>query len=694
MAFQLRYLLTSCLLIRASLASFNLYPGVSPEKLALSLNITSACVQALNQTISECDQTLLQMTQSLENYWWTDDNLTAICTPNDTTTLTCADAVSEWNGNAAAACDEQYFAAYGQLVPIWTVTERFVDSTSFACLESWSDNFTWCLTESQEWVGADVLRADCDVDPTDPTCSGNVTSIPEESIRLANFYEDDILCNNCFINQLYARVTSQFLPNSDHSDYLVDQLYDVQDVCNITLPDFTIRLPYWYDTAPPLTSLNLGSSTTATATATSSASSTTTTCFGQLVGGSSSTKAKKSWAEVFSPGNAKVEARQDAATCDDLSLQYGVSTGALQWFSDSDTCDVSSGICLPAACNLQQVVDGDTCASLAASVRGDNSTTLVQFMKWNPYVLGLCDSLTAGQYVCISSPGTNGTFTLPDPPLGTDADAGNQQRGGAGGVVTPTTTITTTANSVSGGSAPSPTQDGLVSNCNNYASATVGEGCYDFATSHNIEPTQLYAWNPVLGLNGIDCTTALWASEYYCIGTQKSTATTPITAPGPTQSGIVSNCNKYAAAIASDGCDVFAARNEITNAELYTWNPILGVNGENCLSSLWADEYYCVGVAPLVSGSVTTTTSLVSSSKTTATSTTSVTAPGPTQTGIVASCNKFAEATGGIGCYDFAVANGITTAQLYAWNAVLGDNGENCGTLFWAEEYYCIGVSS
>jgi hypothetical protein len=47
------------------------------------------------------------MTQSLENYWWTDDNLTAICNTG------CSQNVSDWNGNAAAACDEQYYTAYG-----------------------------------------------------------------------------------------------------------------------------------------------------------------------------------------------------------------------------------------------------------------------------------------------------------------------------------------------------------------------------------------------------------------------------------------------------------------------------------------------------------------------------------------------------------------------------------------------------
>jgi hypothetical protein len=45
------------------------------------------------------------------------------------------------------------------------------------------------------------------------------------------------------------------------------------------------------------------------------------------------------------------------------------------------------------------------------------------------------------------------------------------------------------------------------------------------------------------------------------------------------------------------------------------------------------------------------------------------------------------------GCYDFAVAQGITPANLYKWNTVLGPNGENCGTSFWFGEYYCVGSS-
>lgn len=84
-------------------------------------------------------------------------------------------------------------------MPIWEVTDRFRDSVDFACMESWSDDYDYCLTESQEWVGADVSGLGI----TDPT-----------QVRMASLYNDTTLCNPCFMDQLYARVTSPYLPDT------------------------------------------------------------------------------------------------------------------------------------------------------------------------------------------------------------------------------------------------------------------------------------------------------------------------------------------------------------------------------------------------------------------------------------------------------------------------------------------------
>ena len=147
------------------------------------------------------------------------------------------------------------------------------------------------------------------------------------------------------------------------------------------------------------------------------------------------------------------------------------------------------------------------------------------------------------------------------------------------------------------------------------------------------------------------------------------------------QSGIVSNCDKYAKTSSGDTCQSFAAKQGIGTDQLYTWNKQLGAQGQNCASEFWADYYYCVD-AP------TTMTSTGAGS-----TTTPAPVPSPTQSGIVSNCNKYFQAHSGDTCETFAQANAITANQLYAWNTQLGAHGENCNTLFWAEEYYCIGIS-
>ncbi|KAI1382676.1 uncharacterized protein F4822DRAFT_440959 [Hypoxylon trugodes] len=627
-----------------------MYPNIDPDKLARALNISSDCVVALNRTLPECDQDLFQMVGDFENFWWEDDNITTLCLGN------CQKNTSDWMFDLYSECNGDYISAYGKQLAASSIGERYNDGMNLVCQPSNSANFTWCLTESQEWVGSDIVRVDCSVNPGDPTCGGDASEIPAANMRMANIYSDDIgsgkLCNECFIALLYERVTSSLLTNEDYSDYLVDQLQDIGDICSTSIRPLTLRAITTYDPAPPITSISLNNGSTPTTSIPPAA----ITCAGQTVSSGSG--------------------------CDGLSTQYGIATGDLQVATNSSTCQVTAAVCLPAACTVQQVANGQTCDTLASSFK----ITAVQFLSWNRNILGLCDNPTLGQYVCASAPGTNSSYVLPPPPLGTDADAGNQQRGGPGGVVTPTSTVSTTITdpaSQGSASAPSPTQDGLVSNCNNYAIVKTGDTCFDFAKDHGVTTDQLYAWNPVLGLNGANCSTNFWASEYYCIGVW-ATATTSVTAPGPTQSGIVANCDKYAQTQQGDGCDTFASRNSISNAQLYAWNAVLGSKGENCGSSLWANEWYCVGIsAPPASPTTSTRSS----------STTKVTAPGPTQTGIADNCNKYAEAAVGDTCSGFATKNGITTTQLYAWNTVLGANGENCASSFWGNEYYCVGTS-
>ena len=325
-----------------------------------------------------------------------------------------------------------------------------------------------------------------------------------------------------------------------------------------------------------------------------------------------------------------------------------------------------------------------------------NNITTTQFVTWNPNLLGFCDQLTAGQYACVTAPG--GSYISPPVSNATTND-GTQQRGGGDGSGTATGSGTAAgggrnATTIAvGGQAPSPTQSGITPSCTQYAQAQSGDGCYSLSSLWQISEQNLYAWNTVLGPNGANCSTELFASYWYCIGVQavtitssssssapSSTSTGASTTPSPVQSGIDPQCTTYAEAQSGNFCSAFASGNNITPAQLYQWNPILGQNGQDCDTEFQADTYYCIG-APTTAAPTTTPSSVPA-------------APSPTQTGIVSNCDKYAEAMSGDTCSNFAQTNQITTAELYTWNTILGADGSQCSTEFQANTYYCTGVSS
>ncbi|KAK1972915.1 hypothetical protein LY78DRAFT_154628 [Colletotrichum sublineola] len=67
--------------------------------------------------------------------------------------------------------------------------------------------------------------------PQIPPAAGMSRTSPKQMFACQTYTKTTF---DCFINQLYTRLTSIFLPDTDHSDYLVDQIFDIQDVCNIT----------------------------------------------------------------------------------------------------------------------------------------------------------------------------------------------------------------------------------------------------------------------------------------------------------------------------------------------------------------------------------------------------------------------------------------------------------------------------
>ncbi|KAJ5743838.1 hypothetical protein N7533_008708 [Penicillium manginii] len=340
------------------------------------------------------------------------------------------------------------------------------------------------------------------------------------------------------------------------------------------------------------------------------------------------------------------------------SASSTTSTSTQTTFVTSTTTTAGNGVTTPTPiqagmvdnCNsFHMVVSDDTCATIA-SAAGISQT---DFADYNPGVGSGCSSLWLGYYVCTGIIGETASKTT----VASTTTAGN-------GITTPT-----------------PTQTGMVDNCNSFHMVDSGDSCQTIATAAGIVLADFYSWNSGVGSG---CS-SLWLGYYVCTGVVGSTPTTTaattttagngISTPTPTQAGMVGNCNSFHMVVSDDTCATIASEAGISTTDFYSWNS--GV-GSGC-SSLWLGYYVCTGVI----GSTPTTTK-----KTTTSTGNGVTTPTPTQPGIVSNCNKFHEVVSGDGCQAIANAAGITLAQFEAWNTQVGSS---CSTL-WLGYYVCIGI--
>ncbi|KAK2773616.1 LysM domain-containing protein [Colletotrichum kahawae] len=702
-------------------------------------------------TTLNCDSDLFQWTSKVDNIYWTSDNTTQLCTTG------CLDSSRQWKEDVAGSCEGEFLRSGDQLVEADTLSTRFAEGLEIACLQPSADE--WCFVESQEWVGSDVVRPDCAANPSDPWCI-NPANVTAENSRMANLYEDDLLCSECFLKLMHARISSEFLPDEDHSDYLVEQFQDIQDVCQTTIAAqvMTRSLPNYPTVLTPTPTFGEGP---ATVTDTEPEETELSCAEGQVVINVMGTYSNDSF-----------------QACNDISLQYGVATGSLLVATGNEACYVEAReVCGPQPCQLLRVHDGQTCESIASAI--SNATDPVngaQLATWNPNILGACDHLVQDQYICVTRPGGSwippAIDSLPD-------DSQGPVRGGPGSTPTleiidnPTTPID-----------PWLLQEGIVEGCTRYVLASSGANCWKIANDAAIEQSRLFELNPVLGSEGELCDTMVWKDYYYCVGvngegsppvttTRTSAPATSTTASVPkptnTQAGQPSDCNKWAEATAGAGCWSMYTDAGITAEQFYKWNPVLGAAGENCGTQIWPEYFYCIGIGSSSSPPPVTTTTTAGNdpAKPTATHagtasdctqfvqakagdgcwslytnagitaelfyklnpifgsagencgsypwpeyyycvassssgdsspppTTTASAPKPTatQAGIAANCNKFVQAVSGDGCWKLANDAGIDSALFYQWNPVLGAAGENCGTQIWPDYYYCVGVSS
>lgn len=154
--------------------------------------------------------------------------------------------------------------------------------------------------------------------------------------------------------------------------------------------------------------------------------------------------------------------------------------------------------------------------------------------------------------------------------------------------------------------------------------------------------------------------------------TATSTATVTSTEPstqtiasmGPTQTGVVSGCQKFYAG--GDDYSTIESKFGISFAEFYQWNPSIG----STCGSLWLGYAYCVkGPA---------STAITTGSR------------APTQTGIVSNCDQYHTVVDGDSCAQIETTYGISFAQLYQWNPAIGSD---CQTLVTGYSV-CVGVSA
>ncbi|PNH36202.1 hypothetical protein BJF96_g391 [Verticillium dahliae] len=202
-------------------------------------------------------------------------------------------------------------------------------------------------------------------------------------------------------------------------------------------------------------------------------------------------------------------------------------------------------------------------------------------------------------------------------------------------------------------------------------------------------------WNPTVGA---DCS-GIKAGNSYCVEafgepepievtttTRAATTTTQPTAttttfangiatPQPTQSGMVTNCNKFHWIAEGVSCSQVISFQKITLADFVKWNPSV----KSDCSGMWAGVNVCVGVV----GSSTDT-----AKPTTTAPSNGVVTPQPTQPSMVTNCNKFHWIAKGVTCQQVISYQKISLADFVKWNpSVLSD----CSGM-WAEVQVCVGV--
>jgi hypothetical protein len=268
-------------------------------------------------------------TQKVDQVYWQESDVITLCTSR------CVNAAGLWKTKVESACTSDWLRHGERYVPADTLSDRISEGLSMACMQDSAER--WCLIESYEWTGSDVVQVDCETFPTDPWCLNRAEFSANQS-RMSTLYDDDLLCSECFMKQLYARITSEFLQDTDYGDYLVNEYQDIQNVCKKSVGELVTRIVPGY---PHLTDgPDIGKPEyIPPATSTPAATPTPTACAGRTV---------------------DIRPLLEEFDCHDIAEKYNIASGSLAVATKSSWCKTDVEICIPQACNLYYTQTNDT----------------------------------------------------------------------------------------------------------------------------------------------------------------------------------------------------------------------------------------------------------------------------------------------------------------------------------------------
>jgi len=77
----------------------------------------------------KCDDDLFRWAVEVDNYLWSSDNVTTLCTSN------CEQSVQAWSSNVTTYCGNDTIPLYSSLIPADSIAGRYAEGVALACLQ-------------------------------------------------------------------------------------------------------------------------------------------------------------------------------------------------------------------------------------------------------------------------------------------------------------------------------------------------------------------------------------------------------------------------------------------------------------------------------------------------------------------------------------------------------------------------------